>query len=70
MAAEELKSQGAEDLYLYVTHGIFSNGLEELSKHFKHIYCHHVLDEAKFKNDKRLTILRRFLNDSQPAVCY
>lgn len=26
------------DLYLYVTHGIFSKGLTDLSKSFKHIY--------------------------------
>jgi ribose-phosphate pyrophosphokinase len=70
MAAETLKSYGAKNLYLYVTHGIFSKGLNELSKHFEHIYCHHVLDEVGFKDDNRLTILRRFLNVSQPAVCY
>lgn len=60
MAADTLKVQGAEDLYLYVTHGIFSKGLEELSKVFKHIYCHHVLDDSKFKSDKHLTILQEF----------
>ena len=69
-AAECLKEQGANDLYLYVTHGIFSKGLDELCKHYSHIYCHHVLDEVEFKHDNRLTILRRFLNVSQPAVCY
>lgn len=36
--AEELKKKNAGDLYLYVTHGIFSKGLKELAKHFKHIY--------------------------------
>lgn len=27
------------DLHLYVTHGIFSQGTEELRKHYSHIYC-------------------------------
>lgn len=60
MAADVLKAQGAEELYLYVTHGIFSKGLDELSEHFAHIYCHHVLDDKKFSGDNRLTILREF----------
>lgn len=36
--AQALKSRGAGDLYLYVTHGIFSKGFEELAKYFKGIY--------------------------------
>ena len=59
-AAEILKEYGAEDLYLYVTHGIFSKGLDELSKVYKHIYCHHVLDDKKWADDNRLTILQDF----------
>lgn len=27
------------DLHLFVTHGIFSQGTEELRKHYSHIYC-------------------------------
>jgi ribose-phosphate pyrophosphokinase len=37
--AKELKKKNAGDIYLFVTHGIFSNGFEELSKYFKKIYC-------------------------------
>lgn len=37
--AKKLKSNGAVDLYLYVTHGIFSKGLDPLKEDFKHIYC-------------------------------
>jgi ribose-phosphate pyrophosphokinase len=37
--AEELKAKRAGDLYLFVTHGIFSKGLDELGKYFKKIYC-------------------------------
>ena len=37
--AKKLKAAGAGNLYLYVTHGIFSKGLEPLRHGFKHIYC-------------------------------
>lgn len=36
--ARELKKQGAGDLYLFVTHGIFSYGYEILNQYFKKIY--------------------------------
>ena len=35
--ADQMKDYGL-DLYLYVTHGIFSKGFSELEKRFKHIY--------------------------------
>ncbi len=57
-AAQILKEQGAENLYLYVTHGIFSKGLDLIYEYFKHITCHHVLHDDKFKSTDRLTILR------------
>lgn len=59
-AAELLKENGAQDLYLYVTHGIFSHGLDKLQEHFKRIICHHVLHDDKFQSTDRLTILREF----------
>jgi len=37
--AKELKNKNAGNLILVVTHGIFSKGLEELSKCFSAIYC-------------------------------
>lgn len=40
--AETLIGKGAHDLYLYVTHGIFSKGYEQLRGYFKHIYCYHL----------------------------
>lgn len=51
--AKELKLKGAKDIYLYVTHGIFSKGLDVLKEHFKHVYCYHSLvtdfaEEKKF----------------------
>lgn len=36
--AQELKRLNAGDLFLFVTHGIFSNGFEELQKDFKRIF--------------------------------
>ncbi len=39
--AKTLKDHGAGKLYLYVTHGIFSKGLEVLKKHFTHVFCVH-----------------------------
>lgn len=36
--AEELKKKNAGDIYLFVTHGIFSYGTEELKKYFSKIY--------------------------------
>lgn len=37
--AEELKNQGAEKVYLYVTHGQFNYGFDELKEFIDHIYC-------------------------------
>jgi ribose-phosphate pyrophosphokinase len=36
--AEELKKKNAGDIYLYVTHGIFSYGTEELARNFKKVF--------------------------------
>lgn len=36
--AEALKAKNAGNLYLAVSHGIFSRGLDELTQHFEHIY--------------------------------
>lgn len=57
-AAQILKEQGAANLYLYVTHGIFSKGLDLLQENFKHIICHHVLHDDKYQSTERLTILQ------------
>ena len=57
-AAQILREHGAVNLYLYVTHGIFSKGLDLLQENFKHIYCHHVLHDEIYQSTERLTILR------------
>lgn len=67
--AKELKKNTSENLYLYVTHGIFSKGLDELLKYYKYIFCHHVLDDNLYKSNKNLTILREFPHASEPALC-
>lgn len=66
-AAELLKTECKGELFLYVTHGIFSKGLDELGKHFKHIFCHHVLHDDKFKSNDKLTILREY-NAIEPTI--
>ncbi|MCX2681837.1 phosphoribosyltransferase family protein [Galbibacter sp. EGI 63066] len=37
--AEELKKQGAEKVFLYVTHAQFNYGFDELKETINHIYC-------------------------------
>lgn len=37
--AKALKEQGASKVFLYVSHGYFNKGFEELKKHIDHIYC-------------------------------
>lgn len=55
--AKILKAKGAQDLYLYITHGIFSNGLSCLKPHFKHIYCYHKLKDICELDSELLTVL-------------
>jgi ribose-phosphate pyrophosphokinase len=45
--AKTLKSKGAKKIYLYVTHGIFSNGFEELRKYIDHIYTTNSFPQPK-----------------------
>jgi len=37
--AEALKKQGATKVFLYVTHGQFNYGFDELKESIDHIYC-------------------------------
>lgn len=53
--ARELKAQGSEDIYLYVTHGIFSKGLEPLKEVLSHVYCQHSF--TKFSEPEFLTTM-------------
>lgn len=48
--AKELKKKNAGNLYLIVTHGIFSKGLTELFKHFKTIFTTDSISNIKSTN--------------------
>lgn len=50
--AKVLKYKRCGKLYLCVTHGIFSKGLDELNKYFEHIYCYHQINSYIKNNDK------------------
>lgn len=39
LLAKALREQGAVKIYLYVSHGFFNKGFDELKKYIDHIYC-------------------------------
>jgi len=45
--SEELKKKNAGKIYLFVTHGIFSNGFDELKKHFDGIFTTNSFSDIK-----------------------
>lgn len=50
--ANKLREYGAEKVYLYVSHGIFSKGFIELEKVIDHIYCtNSIRDEHELTQD-------------------
>lgn len=53
--AKSLKKQGAVSVFLYVTHGLFSKGLDPLKNIFSHIYCFNML--SKDEDSDFLTVL-------------
>ncbi len=55
--AKVLKAHGAGRLYLYVTHGIFSKGLDVLKEHFIHTFCMHTFLETKQIDTDFLTVI-------------
>lgn len=57
--AKVLKAKGAGRLYLYVTHGIFSEGLNVLKEHFTHVYCFHTMIAEEKIDRKFLTCLKK-----------
>ena len=48
--AKVLRNKGAEQIYLYVTHGIFSKGLDVLKQYFDHIYCYQTVGNQQLDN--------------------
>lgn len=45
--AKELKKRNCGQVYLAVTYGIFSNGFEELKKHFDAVFCTNLFKDVK-----------------------
>lgn len=43
--AKVLKEKGADKVALYVTHGIFSKGMEPLKEHIDHVYANYTFNE-------------------------
>lgn len=56
--AKALKAGGAKKVLLYITHGIFSQGLDPLKPYIDAVYCWHCFGEQK---DPYLTILQKEL---------
>ena len=50
--AKELKSQGAIDVRLYVTHGMFNFGLDEITESISRVYC---TDSYRLIDDDNVT---------------
>jgi len=53
--AKVLKQEGATAVYLYVTHGIFSKGVEALTPYIDHLYCYFAFPQVL--PHEQLTIL-------------
>lgn len=54
--AWELQNKNAGNIYLFVTHGIFSNGFDELNKYFSKIYCTNSFKDVENNNVKQFKI--------------
>lgn len=56
---KKLKQGGAKKLFLYVTHGIFSNGLDVFRESFDHVFCYHALCDEKYIDNSFVTMLSK-----------
>lgn len=56
--AKRLKKLGAKNLYLYITHGVFSKGLSELKEYFERIYCYRTILHENDIDKERLIVLK------------
>lgn len=60
--AKEIRKQNEDsDIYLIVTHGVFSNGLYELSKCFTKIYATNSYRDCNVEEDSDYTVKSEFL---------
>ena len=55
--AKLLRELNAGEIYLYVTHGIFSQGLNVLKDYFSHVFCYHTMLKPENIDTSFLTIL-------------
>lgn len=55
--AKVLKEKGSQEIYLYITHGIFSKGLDVLRPYLDHIYCYHTMLSSQEQDSTFLTVL-------------
>ncbi len=53
--AKVLREEGATEVYLYITHGIFSKGIEALAPYFDHLFCYFAFPQVAAH--EKLTIL-------------
>ncbi len=61
--AKVLQAKGVEQIYLYITHGIFSYGLEVLQPYFQKIYCYHTFLSSPQQDSDFITILKPTISD-------
>ena len=62
--AKACKEAGCGDLYLYVTHGIFSRGLESHRPHIKGVFCQHTFLPKEQIDSEFLTVLEEVQNEN------
>lgn len=55
------KERPLANVSLAITHGMFSNGLYELSQHIKHIYCTNSVYDVNVESDSDYTVNRDYL---------
>lgn len=55
--AKILRQQQPKAIYLYVTHGIFSKGLDVLKPYFDQVYCYHTMLSPENQDSQFLQIL-------------
>lgn len=58
--AKVLQEKKAQEIALYVTHGIFSKGLNLLRPYFGQIYCYHTMLSLEEQDNSFLTIFSDF----------
>ena len=59
--AKEIRKQTDKSIYLIVTHGIFSGGLYDLSKHINSIYCTNSVKNIEVESYSDYTVNKDYL---------